>query len=279
VVVDNGVTMFQHWPIVTFVVETLAKAAAGLDKDGIDVMFTVDGKAQNKSRIKGDNGRELLKQALDASWPANSRNDDSLTDLGQVFADIYEQWQKKGRKATTLLVLTDGDWSKTDHPALHETMLDFARQDASRAGKRHFGIQFIRFGEKFKDKLSWLDDALCQENQLKDIIDHCSWRSTVDKMFRGSVEGWLDQYGPQEQDMTYFYPHLVTFFRSFNEGELLSPASLYPARLSLSRSSSKGSASNTKGKKHESAPPVQGNNRQGHHRNEYSEQYHDKEYM
>ncbi|KAF1851033.1 uncharacterized protein K460DRAFT_26715 [Cucurbitaria berberidis CBS 394.84] len=34
-VVDNGGTMFEHWPIVMFVAETLAKNAAGLDKNGI----------------------------------------------------------------------------------------------------------------------------------------------------------------------------------------------------------------------------------------------------
>jgi hypothetical protein len=46
--------MSKHWPIVTFVAETLAKNAAGLDKSGIDIKFTVDGSRHNKNDLKGD---------------------------------------------------------------------------------------------------------------------------------------------------------------------------------------------------------------------------------
>ena len=56
--------MFTHWPIVTFVTETLAKSAAGLDKSGFDLKFTIDGHKHDAQRLKGDPGRKKLKKAF-----------------------------------------------------------------------------------------------------------------------------------------------------------------------------------------------------------------------
>jgi hypothetical protein len=275
--VDNGWTMCRHWPIVTFVAETLAKNAAGLDKDGIDLMFTVSGKTLNIPKIKGDNGRQALKDAMRRSWPEDTKSNDTSADMGQVLDDVYKNWKSKGTKPMTLLVLTDGDWSKTDHAALNQIILDFAKSDTQRAGPRHFSIQLIRFGEEHKAKLTWLDDQLCQQNGCKDIIDHCSWRTTVDKMFRGSIETWHDTQDPDEPDITYNYRHLVAFFESFNDDgmpPLLSPKRFSQSRKSLSRTSSKSSIQ----KKHESAPPERMDSRSGTHRRIHSEHYVDKEY-
>jgi hypothetical protein len=275
--VDNGWTMCRHWPIVTFVAETLAKNAAGLDKDGIDLMFTVSGDTLNTPKIKGDSGRVTLKEAMRRSWPEDTKSGDTSADMGRVLADVYRQWASKGAKPTTLLILTDGDWSKTDHNALNQIILDFAKSDPLRAGPRHFSIQLIRFGEEHKEKLSWLDDQLCQQNGCKDIVDHCSWRATVDKMFRGSIETWSDAQEPDEPDITYWYPQLVAFFESFNgsgAAPLLSPNRLGQSHKSISRTSSKSSIQ----KKHESAPPERMDSRHRAHRKSYSEHYVNKEY-
>jgi hypothetical protein len=262
--------MCRHWPIVTFVAETLVKNAAGLDKDGIDLMFTVDGEKLNIPKIKGESGRQSLQRALRKSWPEDARSDDTMVDMAQVLTDIYKNWKNKGKKPTTLLVLTDGDWSKTDLPALHQIILDFAKLEAHRAGPRHFSIQLIRFGEEHKEKLTWLDDSLCQRNQCKDIVDHCSWRATVDKMFKGSIETYQDSQAPPEPDITYYYPHLVKFFDSFNDDDasLLSPDGQNQSRLSLSRTSSRSSIQ----RKHESAPPERMNSGPRTHRKTYSVQ-------
>jgi hypothetical protein len=138
-------------------------------------------------------------------------------------------------------------WSKTEAAALHKTILDIARQDQRHAGNRHFSIQFIRFGdgETEKARLQWLDDGLCAENSLRDIIDHCSWRTTVDKMFKGSIEGFHDQKDSDELPITYDYDQLVALFQAFNEGNgsLLSPSQPQPT---LSRSSSRSSTSTSR---------------------------------
>jgi hypothetical protein len=238
--VDNGWSMFDHWPILIFVVETLAKTAAGLDKDGIDLMFTVDSEACDRPNLRGKFGRMVLKEALQKAWPPNTGNNESQTNVGQIVSKIYDTWKCKGQKATTLLILTDGNWSETDEGSLNETILRFARKEKQIVGNRHFSIQLIRFGEHHKDRLQWLDDSLCKLHGLKDIVDHCSWRATVDKMFRGSVEGRVDQQDLPELGIPYWYKHLVTFFDSFNDGGSTTPSSPNGnrSRNSLSRFSS-----------------------------------------
>jgi hypothetical protein len=237
--------MAEHWPIVTFVAETLAKNAAGLDKSGIDVRFTVDGYRHDKERLKGDAGRSTLRKALKSAWPEHPPNDNALTDMARIFANILQEWKCNGKRATTLLVLTDAVWSKTEATALHNTILDIAKQDQVHAGSRHFSIQFIRFGDEEleKSRLQWLDDGLCMKNNLRDIIDHCSWRATVDKMFRGSIELWHDQKNSDDPPVMYNYRQLGELFQEFNE-RLLSPTQ--PGLLSISRSSSRSSTASTR---------------------------------
>jgi hypothetical protein len=240
--------MAEHWPIVTFVAETLARNAAGLDKSGIDVKFTVDGHIHDQERLKGDTGRKALKTVLKAAWPEHPPNDNALTDMARIFADILKE--RNGKRATTLLILTDAVWSKTEPARLHKTILDIAGQDQVHAGSRHFSIQFIRFGDEDMEKarLQWLDDGLCSENNLRDIIDHCSWRATVDKMFRGSIELWHDQKNSDEPPVMYDYRQLGELFQAFNErngGGLLSPTQPGPQRT-LSRSSSRSSTSSSR---------------------------------
>lgn len=220
-VVDNGWTMSKHWPIVIFVAETLAKNAAGLDRSGFDVKFTVDGHTHNQERLKGDLGRKKLKKALRAAWPEYKENNHVTTDMARVFNDISQDWHRGGQPATTLLVFTDGVWSNTNLDSLNKIILDIAEKDRSHVGNRHFSIQFIRFGDEEAQKtlLQTLDDCLCVAHNLRDIIDHCSWRAKVDKMFKGSIEGYFDEQDPDEEPILYDYKKLVDLFNTFNRAE------------------------------------------------------------
>ncbi|KAL1793591.1 hypothetical protein ACET3X_008573 [Alternaria dauci] len=244
-VVDNGWTMSKHWPIVTFVAQTLAKNAAGLDRNGFDLKFTVDGHTHNQERLKGDSGRKKLKKVLKAAWPEYKENNHVTTNMAQVFKNISDDWNRSGQPATTLFVLTDGVWSNTDLDALNKTILDIAEKDQSHAGNRHFSIQFVRFGdeEAQRTRLQTLDDGLCVAHNLRDIIDHCSWRAKVDKMFKGSIEGYLDEQDSDEEPILYDYKKLVDLFDTFNRAEeaTLSPTnSLFrsPSRISHRSSTS-----------------------------------------
>lgn len=166
-IMDNGATMHEHWPLVTFVAETLAKKVAGLDEDGIDVRFTVGGRKHNKAFLKGDNGRKAFRQSLDNAWPANTQNENTLTDMNQMFNEVLGDWTRKQRPATTLLVLTDGVWVKTSDAQIQKTILQFAEATkTSVVGRRHFSIQFIRFGELGTERLRWLDDEFSKAHGL-----------------------------------------------------------------------------------------------------------------
>ncbi|RYN24089.1 hypothetical protein AA0112_g9043 [Alternaria arborescens] len=264
-VIDNGATMFRHFPIATFVAETLARKAAGLDRDGIDVFFTVDGDVHNRKALVGDSGRQQLQAALVEATPDNNDHDDhkeSQTDMLETFRRIAEGWRIKGKPATTLLVLTDGLWKDTNKNEFDKAIIKVA-QDATqvtsrRTGNRSFSIQFIRFGDEGYERLRELDDVLCSRNMVRDIVDHCSWRTSVDKMIKGSIEGFHDQDDNDEKDMMYHYQDLVALFKSYNDlhhvqehsSTLLSPLSPSP---SLARTFSLVSNSSNR-EKHRSTP-------------------------
>lgn len=240
-VIDNGWTMFDHWPILTFVVETLAMNAAGIDKSGIDLHFTVEGSRHNANNIVGDTGRRLLKEKLQKAWPERNPKPSATTDMTAILQNIYKEWHRNRRPATTLYVFTDGKWSTEDltalrhvaknpnspheiirnPPPLHKAIMAFAEQDRQQTGHRHFSIQFIRFGDDPPDKehLQWLDDYLCESHKYRDIIDHCTWRAPVDKIFKGSIEGFHDEKEAKEPPVLYDYKQLVEKFHLFNRGE------------------------------------------------------------
>jgi hypothetical protein len=274
--------MFEHWPVVVFVAETMVKRAAGLDRNGVDLRFTIAGNEHNKYRLKRDVGRREFRAALDAAAPDNTDNNESQTDMFATLDEIVQNWKDSGKPATTLLILTDGKWRRTMQNLVDDIILRLAEEATSKhVGKRTFGIQFIRFGEDCAEKLRKLDNELCKTRGFRyvrlfcqgrlcylpiyrDIVDHCSWRSTVEKMFKGSIDGQYDQHDPTELPITYHYQDLVDLFRDFNNNsyhdenqpsptnQLLSPTS--PSRMSLSRSSSRGSNSESHQRKRETMP-------------------------
>jgi hypothetical protein len=255
-IIDNGATMFVHWPIVVFVAETLVKKAAGLDKSGVDVVFTVAGNKHNKSRLKGDAGRNEFRKALEAAEPDNTDNDHLQTDMHKTLTDVITSWRDTNRPPTTVIVLTDGLWKRTSDHLVDYTIVGLAEEVTEYVGKRPFGIQFIRFGEECVEKLSKLDNDVCKKRGIRDIVDHCSWRSSVEKMFKGSIEGQHDQHEPHDPSILYNETELIALFRRFNEdshsGSVSTNNGLAPSNSAMSRSSSRGS--NTTLRWRDSAP-------------------------
>jgi hypothetical protein len=167
-VIDNSATMLEHWPIVVFVAETLVMKAVGLDKDGVDLIFTVDGREHNKSRLKADAGRKAFRTALNRAEPENTNRKDCQTDMHKTLNDIHQKWKTNGEPPTTLLILTDGKWGNTMDNLVDNTIIDIAGTlSKKKAGLRPFGIQFIRFGDECVDKLERLDNKLCNDRGLK----------------------------------------------------------------------------------------------------------------
>lgn len=160
--------MLKHWPIVIFVAETLAKKASGLDKDGVDLMFTIDNAEHHRFGLKGEEGREKFRKALYAAQPDNSDSMEHHTDMHHTLSEIVTRWTEKGCKPTTLIILTDGIWRRTMTGLVDNVIINLAQEVTKhqRAGKRKFGIQFIRFDECCVEKLTKLDDELCKSRGL-----------------------------------------------------------------------------------------------------------------
>ena len=158
-VIDNGTSMQKFWPIVTFVAITLAMKIAGLDEDGYDVRFTINGAKYDEFGLKRKGGLETLKKTLIAAQPQPSKP----TDMSKVLDGLFREHQRGGyRKATTLLVLTDGAWKGTiPVDNADKKIVEFARDlERAKVPDRHYTIGFIRFGVEFRDRLKALDDEL-----------------------------------------------------------------------------------------------------------------------
>lgn len=166
--------MLEHWPIVVFVAETMVKKAAGLDKNGVDLRFTVDGSKHNRNGLKADAGRKEFRSALNAAEPENSANPEFQTDMHHTLNDIVKQWKNNGKPDTTLLILTDGKWENTMESLVDNTIIDIAGELSGKSGPRSFSIQFIRFGEECAYKLAKLDNELCKSRRLRYILIHCT---------------------------------------------------------------------------------------------------------
>jgi serine/threonine protein kinase len=165
-VIDNGTSMQKFWPIVTFVAITLAMKIAGLDEDGYDVRFTINGAKYDEFGLKGKGGLETLKKTLMAAQPQPLKP----TDMSEVLDDLFREHQSnRYRKATTLLVLTDGAWEGTiPVDNADNKIVEFARDLGKvKARDRHYTIGFIRFGVEFRDRLKALDDELSEKHEIR----------------------------------------------------------------------------------------------------------------
>jgi hypothetical protein len=294
-VVDNGATMFEHWPILVFVAETLLKRAARLDKSGVDLIFTVAGFYHNKFGLKGDQGEQQFRKALDAAEPDNSHSREHQTDLHNTLDSIIENWNTQRRPETTLIILTDGAWQGTMQNTVDDTIINLAQEistNQKHVGKRPFGLQFIRFGEAHYERLWRLDNELCKKRNLRyvsrirsvqdaatkfynsDIVDHCSWRSTVEKMFKGSIEGQHDENDPDELDITYPYDGLVDLFRRFNDGTTASDAVPHSGFLAASHAGPSRSPSSASTSRYRASAPPERRSSQRRERSQSHSRHH-----
>lgn len=248
-VIDNGTSMEKFWPVVTFVAVTLAMKIAGLDEDGYDVRFTINGAKHDKFGLKGKSGLETLRKILMAAQPQPSKP----TDMSKVLDGLFREHQRgRYRKATTLLVLTDGAWKGTiPVDNADKKIVEFARDlERAKVPDRHYTIGFIRFGVEFRDRLKALDDELSKKHKICDIVDQTSWKSGVNKMILGSLCPAEDANDEDEEKLegrnalgsptSAFGPEkVIELFKIFNGGQL-APS---PSRFGHSRSGSTSSFS------------------------------------
>jgi hypothetical protein len=236
-VVDNGTTMVEYWPLLKFVAETLSKKVAGLDQSGIDLRFTIKGHEFDNTNLVGDRGRRDFSRAIDRARPCQAISKDHFvaTNMDQILRTIFNEWRTSSKRATTVIILTDGLWKGTiPWDAIDKTIVNFAKDELhKKRNSRHFSIGFIRFGNAGIKRLERLDNELCFQNGLEDIIDHCSWKASVNKMILGSLDSYQDQNDNDEDNLNYDQAGLNNLIESYyNSAQSLCHLSPAPSQMS-----------------------------------------------
>ncbi|KAK7920892.1 hypothetical protein PG985_008914 [Apiospora marii] len=188
-VIDNGGSMEPYWPAMRITLETLASKIGKLDKDGLDIEFTI-GKSHNTSKThvrkllqKFDRARE---EALQPRVPSRTG-----TDMATILGQIFSEYLKDTSKAMTLIVLSDGLWEGTHSDEdVKTSIVEFLRRDAIEkkpVNMRWFSIEFISFGDAGLKTFEELDDGLEEKYNIRDVIDHEPVSGDVYKMILGSI--------------------------------------------------------------------------------------------
>ncbi|EXJ80449.1 serine/threonine protein kinase [Capronia coronata CBS 617.96] len=206
-IVDNGPTMWPFWDVATYVLETLAMKLAGLDDDGLDLVFTI-GDKYNLRNAKSWKTASLFRKAMKGAAPGplptaaagNGQNETQevllRTDMTAVLGRVFDDYLETNRKRPmTLLILTDGLWlGSVKEDVVEKKIVDFVRKLNSMEPRR-FSIQFISFGDHPDAirRLEGLDDEMEKRFGIEDIIDTEPCTGQVWKMIAGSILEDVDE--------------------------------------------------------------------------------------
>lgn len=156
--------MSDSWWVVKKVLLALAMKIGRLDKDGIDLVYTI-GKHRNLDNVKGTDIYRSFKTSLEDA--GRSISDLDRTSMRQTLATIFSEYLKNHGKRMTLIILTDGIWEDSRTPDDVENLIvKFVRnlQEQRRSmEQRWFSIQFVYFGDEDTaaiSRLKSLDDNM-----------------------------------------------------------------------------------------------------------------------
>lgn len=162
-VVDNAGTMKKHWPQVKTCLLALAMKIGRLDKDGLDLVFTI-GQSRNQAGVMGTNIPEEFKKSMDKA--GSEICDDDRTDMAATLGALFDAYVNTDKKQT-LIILTDALWQggNTLRSDVETSIREFTNglnEKLKKLEKRWFTLQFISFGrdEHALKRLEDLDDKL-----------------------------------------------------------------------------------------------------------------------
>jgi hypothetical protein len=156
--------MASRWEWATFLVETLAIKLAGLDDDGLDLVFTSGGDYNLRDVKDATRFRTAMQNATPGP---TSPPTDMSTCLGELFRRYLDDFSKQ----LTLIIVTDGTWgiggsTPVQNPA-DQKIVNFIRDLTKVAGRslvedRWFSIQFVSFATdpRAQEHLQYLDSRL-----------------------------------------------------------------------------------------------------------------------
>lgn len=157
--------MKPYWSYVTKVAKTLAMKIGALDKDGVDLVYTI-GQAHKLNNVTAHEIRTKFKDSLENAYLAI--DDGMHTDMAAKLRVVFDQLSrsKLRNKRHTLLILTDGLWEgshlKNDVEDAICAFMRWQKESFPNFEKRRFSIQFISFGNNAEAlaRLQRLDDEL-----------------------------------------------------------------------------------------------------------------------
>ncbi|KAF4871696.1 Serine/threonine-protein kinase mph1 [Colletotrichum siamense] len=193
-VVDNAASMSYHWPDVTTTLLSLAMKIGTLDKDGLDLKFTI-GEKHNVSGAKEWTILNKFSKSLESVGTSVDRR--NMTNMATALLKIFDDYQNHDKKQT-LIILTDGMWEASEHEDdVANAITDFIktlRGKLKKGQRRWFTIQFVSFGadERALERLRRLDDDL-ERLAEEDVVDWKPWDSVdPDMLIIGSIDARFD---------------------------------------------------------------------------------------
>ncbi|KAF5503624.1 putative serine/threonine-protein kinase MPS1-like protein [Colletotrichum fructicola] len=200
--VDNASSMDDHWDNVNATLLTLAMKIGMLDKDGLDLMFTIgDPCKHNVSSAKEWKIPEKFGKSMTNAKRDMARYPNNSTDMALALSRVFDNYIDYSKKQT-LIVMTDGLWEgSTEEYDVDNTISNFIvklKTKLDKAERRWFSIQFVSFGddEKALKRLKRLDDEL-RSTAKEDVVDSKPWHSTdVNMLILGSIQQGMDAQDP-----------------------------------------------------------------------------------
>ena len=160
--------MESCWAQADFLLETLVRKIGKLDKDGMDLYFTLGG-----AQLERTTDYKKFKKKMESEAPQQGPgfHTDMESAIGKVLSKALKT-MKSTKKDLTLLIFTDGLWQGTENKEAINDIIVSAVKDAEKINgpyrKRTLTFQFVRFGqdEEALERLQYLDDVLAFDKQI-----------------------------------------------------------------------------------------------------------------
>lgn len=196
---DSGSMAGSNWAQTAQALADLVPILTKHDSNGIDVYFLNNTRIEQGVRSASDVFNLFTETRPRGCTPTGKR-------LGAILRAYLERYKRDRHiKPLNIIVITDG--SPTDPACLESELIRAARElDRLRAPQRQVGVQFFQVGndEGAAESLEELDNALAEENEIRDMVDTVNYKAvgggsgqlSADGMLKvvlGAVDGNLDR--------------------------------------------------------------------------------------
>jgi hypothetical protein len=161
--------MREHWEHVKIKLIQLVEHAGNIDKDGMDLMFTVTATKFSATNKALAFEKELSNEHHIPGEKAETNMSIVLGDLLNKYLETVRASKKSMPRKMTIIVLTDGKWKDMMNKlAVDDKIVEFSqrlrtfRPNTLQEDERRLSIQFVQFGNdpQATHRLRRLDDQL-----------------------------------------------------------------------------------------------------------------------